>query len=385
MPPVQTTPEAAILPPSARALIESVWYPPRGDQRWPAVVTRLGRRTVASDAPASWIDGPAAQPRRRLEPGQLLGRYRLLERIGEGGQGEVWRAVTVDAPRREVALKVLPASMASDPRRRAQFRREAERGARLVGPALLPTYEFGAARGAAFMAMPFIDGCTLATVLVQRREFLTGEDESWSHALVAAPDAEFRRAVVRLLAQVARGLASAHRAFVAHCDVKPANILLDRGSDRVFLCDFGLGRDLDVVTTAQLRDGAGTLLYMAPERLLRCNTDEVRCDIYSLGVTLFEALTLIRPLEVPSMLSSPAWAAYLAEAEPPRPRAVRYDLPAALEAIILRAMERDPDSRYPSAAALADDLERYTRETQRPADPSRQTPYRPHVPRCARG
>jgi serine/threonine-protein kinase len=354
-------------------------YPARAYRSWPEPATRVVRRTVVSDVPQSWVEGPGSRPFRRLEPGQLLGRYRLLERIGEGGQGEVWRAVPVDAVRRQVALKVLPASMASDPRRRAQFRREAERGARLNGPALLPTYEFGEVDGASYMAMPFVDGCTLAAVLGQRRARLTGDEENWSHALVSVPDAEYRRAVVRLLAQVARGLASAHRSRVAHCDVKPANILLDRRSDRVFLCDFGLGRDLDVVTPAQLRDGAGTLLYMAPERLLRRNTDEVRCDIYSLGVTLFEALTLIRPLDVPSMLSSPSWASYLATARPPRPRDVRYDLPAVLEAVILRAMERDPDRRYPSAAALADDLDGYLLATRGRA--AQDGPYRPHGPR----
>ena len=137
------------------------------------------------------------------------------------------------------------------------------------------------------------------------------------------------------------------------------------------------------MTTAQLRNGAGTLLYMAPSASRR-NTDEVRCDIYSLGVTLFEALTLIRPLEVPSMLSTPSWASYLAAAEPPRPRAVRCDLPSALEAIILRAMDRNPDQRYPDAGALADDLDRYERETSRPAVEGRNGPYHPHTVRRGR-
>lgn len=382
MPFAQNWSEAAAVPPPVDGPIRSVRLP-RIPSEWSGSATHRGRRTVVSDVPQSWVSGPGPQSLPRLTPGQLLGRYRLLERIGEGGQGEVWRAVPVDAVRRDVALKVLPAAMAADPRRRAQFRREAERGTRLAGPALLPTYEFGEVDGAIFMAMPFIDGCTLAAVLAQRRARLTGDEENWSHALVSEPDPEYRRAVVRLLAQVARGLAAAHRSQVAHCDVKPANILLDRRSDRVFLCDFGLGRDLDVVTTAQLRDGAGTLLYMAPERLLRRNTDEVRCDIYSLGVTLFEALTLLRPLEVPSMLSTPSWATYLASAEPPRPREVRYDLPAALEAIILRAMEREPDHRYSTASALGDELDRYLRETARPPAQKPSRPHHPHTPQRA--
>jgi serine/threonine protein kinase len=97
-----------------------------------------------------------------------------------------------------------------------------------------------------------------------------------------------------------------------------------------------------------------------------------------LGVTLFETLTLMRPLDVPSMLSSPSWASYLATAQPPRPREVRYDLPAALEAVILRAMERDPDCRYPSAAAVANDLDQYLQETAQSSGEARNGTYHPH-------
>ena len=94
------------------------------------------------------------------------------------------------------------------------------------------------------------------------------------------------------LAEASRALARAHELRIAHRDVKPANLLLDNRRDGgVYLCDFGLGRDLDVATSEQMRDGAGTPIYMAPERLLMFAADEIKCDIYSMGVTLFEALT----------------------------------------------------------------------------------------------
>jgi eukaryotic-like serine/threonine-protein kinase len=147
---------------------------------------------------------------------------------------------------------------------------------------------------------------------------------------------------------------------VVHRDVKPANILLDRRSEEgVFLCDFGLSRDLDVATPEQLRDGAGTPLYMPPERLLRHEADEIRCDVYALGATLYEAVTLVPPVQVPESLPWPAWTTYLASTTPALPRSIRPGLPDALEAIILRAMAHDPQDRYPTAACLADDLERF--------------------------
>ncbi len=231
---------------------------------------------------------------------------------------------------------------------------------RLAGPALLPTLEFGEAEGFLYMAMPLIDGCSLHDIIARRNGREPVGSPLRLHRLAFAADDDYLRGVTRVLKRVARTLASVHAADVVHRDIKPANILLDRGRDDAgFLCDFGLGRDLDVATPAQLRDGAGTPLYMAPERLLRRPADEIRCDIYALGVTLFEAVTLVPPLQVPEGLSWPSWMTYLATTRPRRPRTLRDKIPAALEAIILKAMARRPGRRYPMAASMADDLDRF--------------------------
>ena len=111
------------------------------------------------------------------------------------------------------------------------------------------------------------------------------------HRFVTLDDRDYLHAMTRTLAEATRALAHVHEQRIVHRDIKPANILLDnRRSGEVYLCDFGLGRDLDFATTEQMRDGAGTPMYMAPERLLQFAADEIKCDIYSMGVTLFEAL-----------------------------------------------------------------------------------------------
>src|SRR5207237_8847762 len=116
------------------------------------------------------------------------------------------------------------------------------------------------------------------------------------HPLAEATEEDYIEGVVRAVARVARTLDHVHASCVAHRDIKPTNILLDRNrADGVFLCDFGLARDLDVATPEQLRDGAGTPLYMPPERLLRCSADEVRCDAYALGATVYDADTRVQP------------------------------------------------------------------------------------------
>ena len=154
---------------------------------------------------------------------------------------------------------------------------------------------------------------------------------------------DYLGSMTRTLAKAARALASVHDQRIAHRDVKPANILMDnRCREGVYLCDFGLGRDLDVATSQQMRDGAGTPMYMAPERLLRFIADEIKCDIYSMGVTLCEALTLKRPFQVPDDLPFPALAPFLARAEPLHPCALDPEFPEELAAIIMKAMARDP-------------------------------------------
>jgi serine/threonine protein kinase len=302
----------------------------------------------------------------------------------------------------EVALKVIPAWAADhDPRRLAQLRREAERGARLVSPSLLPTYDFGEADGLVFLAMPLVVGCSLGAVLDHRREILSGSPPPpGSHRLSAAHETTYIRTVTGLIARVARAVAAAHAARVVHRDIKPMNILVSRdieldqggsvgkgaqagpnagasedfwGLDEscVYLCDFGLARDLDVATPVQLRDGAGSPLYMAPERLRKQPADEVRCDVYALGVTLFEALTLAPPIEVPPELPRLMWAEYLATAVPQRAGELCPALPRDLEEVIHRAMSRNPEHRHPTAAHLADDLQAVLARGVHARDPGR--------------
>jgi len=292
--------------------------------------------------------------------GYELGRYVLLARLGRGAQGDVWKAARLDSPGKLVALKILNPGLKSKPARMAQFRREAERGIRLAGPSLLRVYELGEVDGHIFMAMPYVEGTPLHEVVNCRRSYLAGEETEVNHAFAAMTCEEYRSGMIRLLAKVARALARVHDQCIAHRDIKPANIVLDnRNVGGAYLCDFGLGRDLEIATAEQMRDGAGTPMYMAPERLLKLAADEVKCDIYSLGVTLFEALTLERPFVIPDHLGLPALAPYLASALPRRPTQICAGFPIELENIIMKAMAPEPARRFDSARELASELERF--------------------------
>jgi serine/threonine-protein kinase len=241
----------------------------------------------------------------------------------------------------------------------AQFRREAERGGRLVGPSLLPVYELNISDGHHFMAMAYVEGITLREVIKSRLARLRDGACEPVHFLATLEQPEYLRTMTRILAKAARALGRVHDHRIAHRDIKPANILLDHDrSEGVYLCDFGLGRDLEVATVEQMRDGAGTPMYMAPERLLRATADEIKCDIYSMGVTLFEALTLERPFQVPGHLTSSSLPAFLVRTEPQRPSDVCPGFPPEHEAVILKAMARDASRRYESAYQLAADLDR---------------------------
>jgi len=208
------------------------------------------------------------------------------------------------------------------------------------------------------MAMPFVEGVSLYDVIRARRAFLLGDEAAPVHPLINAADDGYLAGMTQLLAHACRALEIVHANRIVHRDIKPANILLDRHRPlAVYLCDLGLGRDLEFATTEQMRDGAGTPMYMAPERLLRAPADEIRSDVYSMGVTLFEALTLGRPFDTPEGVPLPAISAFLARARPRLPRAVAPRIPQGLEAIILKAMARTPVDRHRSAGELAIELE----------------------------
>jgi serine/threonine-protein kinase len=215
------------------------------------------------------------------------------------------------------------------------------------------------------MAMPYVECTTLRDVIKWRLAYRSGEEAEHLHPFVEMDQAEYRRAIAATLANAALALEVAHQQRIAHRDVKPANLLLENRRDAgVYLCDFGLGRDLDVATSEQMRDGAGTPIYMAPERLLMFAADETRCDIYSMGVTLFEALLLEKPFEVPSHVTGPSIAPYLATTNPKPVWRIEPDFPEQLEAVIMKAMARDPAGRFDSAGDLAESLQAFVSNTR---------------------
>jgi serine/threonine protein kinase len=320
-----------------------------------------------------------------LRPGIRFGPFRLIRRLGRGAQGDVWKARRHEPSLDLVALKVLSPALAKLPNRLAQFRREAQRGARLAGPSLLQVFEFGEIDGFPYMVMPFVAGTTLQQVIKGRQIYLRGEAVDLVHRLIAMDEELYLPAAVRVVAKAARALGLVHACRVAHRDIKPANILLDgHRTCGVYLCDLGLGRDLEFATSEQMRDGAGTPMYMAPERLLKAPADEILCDLYSLGVTLFETLTLDRPFDTPGELPLGILSARLARAEPKKPRKLKPDLPADLEAIIVKAMSRNPRDRHQSAQEIAGELDQflsrqYFRAGNIAADHPKAGSHGPHV------
>jgi serine/threonine-protein kinase len=319
-----------------------------------------------------------------LKPGRQLGPYRLLERLGQGGQGEVWKTQRLGSLGEVVALKVLKPELAHNPTRMAQFRREAQRGMRLTGRSHLAASELAEIDGFHCMAMRFVPGTSLRDVIKWRVSYLSGEETEHNHPFVSMREAEYQRVIAGALAKASLALSEAHDQNIAHRDIKPANLLLDNRRDGgIYLCDFGLGRDLDVATREQMRDGAGTPMYMAPERLLMFAADEIKCDIYSMGITLFESLLLEKPFRVPAHVTPTCLAPHLATAEPKRARQIDPDFPPELERVIMKAMARDPAHRFESARDLAFSLRQFVINNPpgRERDRLTRTARSPHRPR----
>ncbi|HYN10068.1 MAG TPA: protein kinase [Vicinamibacterales bacterium] len=268
-----------------------------------------------------------------LEPATRLGSYEIVALLGKGGMGEVYRARDARL-HRDVAIKILPASVSGDPERRARFEREARAVAALSHPNILAVHEFGAHEGRLFVVMELLEGQTLRDLLQSGQMPL--------------------RKTIDVAIQIARGLAAAHQKNLIHRDLKPENIFVLRDG-QVKILDFGLARSLTAAsdagaaeTIAETDPGTvlGTVGYMSPEQV-RGEAADARADLFALGAVLFEMLSGRRAFQRET--AAETMTAVLRE-HPPELVGSRADLPPAIDRIVQHALEKDPQARFQTAS-----------------------------------
>ncbi len=279
----------------------------------------------------------------RSEPGaaRRLGDFTLLRLLGKGSQGEVWEA-RQESLGRAVALKILPPQLTFSEERLQRFQREAEAGGRLSHAGIVTVHAIGEHQGVHFIAQELVPGGrTLADVLDEARR------------LPELP-ADWHDRMTDLFAQVAEALHAAHEVGVVHRDVKPGNILLTQDG-RPKVADFGLALVQDELSLSHTGDLAGTPYYMSPEQVsgARAGLDH-RTDIFSLGSSLYEALTLNRPFTGDRQQIMEG----ILQRDPPDPRRAHRHVPRDLAVICLKALEKPPVRRFATAGAMAADLRR---------------------------
>ena len=281
-----------------------------------------------------------------LPMGTCLGDFEIAEELGRGGMGIVYRA-TQRSLGRDVAIKVLPGYARYGQEAVQRFKTEAQAAARLHHTNIVSIMAEGQHDGQYYYVMELIDGASLDRVI---RNY---------HVEPNATTADFahdHRKLAARIAEVADALHHAHQHGVIHRDVKPHNLLLGEG-DHLHLTDFGLARLTEQPHLTVTGDQMGTPAYLSPEQI-RGGTGDIdhRTDVYSLGVTLYETLTGVKPFqgETRDQITT-----RICTEEPIAPRKLRPHIPSALETICLRAMEKTPHRRYDSAAALAEDLRRF--------------------------
>ena len=259
--------------------------------------------------------------------GTPFGKYRLIDLLGRGGMGEVWKAFDT-ATQRVVAVKVLPAQLAADPVFEQRFRREAFAAASLNNPHVVPIHNFGEIEGRLYVDMRLIEGQDL------------------EHVLADGPLDPGR--AVKVIEQIASALNAAHRVGLVHRDVKPSNILLCE-DDFAYLIDFGIARGAGETGLTGTGNVIGTWPYMAPERFSTGRSD-TPSDIYALACVLYECLTASRPF--PGESVEQQIAGHLTT-PPPRPSIKKPGVTPQLDAVIAKGMAKDPEQRYRTTTELA--------------------------------
>lgn len=306
-----------------------------------------------------------------------LGDYRIIREIGRGGMGVVYQAEQISLSRM-VALKVLPFAAVMDPRHLQRFKNEARAAASLDHPNVVKVYGVGCERGVHFIALQFVDGRSMGQLIRERRgDQIPGavghanatctfsKDVTDRHPKVAHSkttcsriplDAAFIRQATEWGIRAADALEHAHSLGIVHRDVKPGNLLID-GRGEVFVADFGLAKVATDPGITGTGDMLGTLRYMSPEQAgAQYDLVDHRSDIYSLGVTLYELLTLAPAFPGESR---EALLSKIIKSDAISPRKIDRRIPTDLETIILKAMEKDPSRRYRTEKELADDLRRF--------------------------
>jgi serine/threonine protein kinase len=366
-------------------------------QRHPAIAEILAECLEGLD----WMRGVVPGFRPAVAPGTPLGDFRIVREIGRGGMGVVYEAEQLSLGR-PVALKVLPFAAAMDAKQLQRFKTEAYAAAQLHHTNIVPVYGVGCERGVHFYAMQYVEGQTVAAVIVAQRKLAGGSprsddattpylgaDAAPAPNVARPPDvtrvtdttqpaalstprspkgAAYFRTVANLGIQAAEALEHAHQRGIIHRDIKPGNLLvettsIDREREtggealRLWITDFGLAHCRNLAGLSIAGDLIGTLRYMSPEQALaNPGTVDQRTDIYSLGTTLYELLTL-QPVFAGN--DRQQLLRQIAFEEPVPPRKLDKLIPVELETIVLKAMEKNPGDRYATAQDLADDLQRF--------------------------
>jgi serine/threonine protein kinase len=317
------------------------------------------RRLLASRALANdFLDPPGRremeEPLRLLSldfRGLKIGEFELVREIGRGAAGVVYLGEQ-PALKRKVAIKILVPQLTNAPRAQERFEREALAASRLRHPSIVSILAFGEVKGLLYLAMEYVEGRSLH----QHIEELRIARENRGPTAMGALDLSAPAAAALLVAKLADALRYCHGEGVLHRDIKPHNILIDaQGQPRIV--DFGLAKDvrLEGITEAGLV--SGTLHYMSPEQAqARSNELDARTDVYSLGVVLYELLTLRRPLDAPT---DSELLRKVLTTRPIPPHHIDERIPKALSAICMRALRKSPEGRYEDAGEFARDLRAY--------------------------